>query len=417
MPDAQTLLLILTIAVALAFDFTNGFHDTANAIATTVGTRALRPRFAVAFSAVFNLIGAIVATQLLNAKVADTVGSLVAPPQGVGLSMIVAALFGAIAWNLITWRAGLPSSSSHALIGGLIGVGLAAYGVEAVVWEKVYPVFIALVTSPIVGFLIAYVVTVLLLNILRRARPSRANSAFRKLQLFSSAFVSFSHGANDAQKTMAIITLALLSSGHLTEFAVPTWVVLAAALAIGLGTWAGGWRIIRTISSRIIRMEPVDGFAAQTVGAAVIQVATSWGLPVSTTHVISGSVMGAGATRRLSAVRWGVARRIVWAWVFTIPASAALAALFVEGGLPTIATAILVLGATAITLLARRTRREHPITEVGISSLDNPNAAGKRTVEDRDLEDVRVVAGSTHGRDPHPGGPRSPVSKNPGGKR
>jgi PiT family inorganic phosphate transporter len=420
MPDAQTLLLILTIAVALAFDFTNGFHDTANAIATTVGTRALRPRFAIAFSAVFNLIGAIVATQLLHAKVADTVGSLVAPPEGIGLSMIVAALFGAIAWNLITWRAGLPSSSSHALIGGLIGVGLAAYGVEAVVWEKVYPVFIALVTSPIVGFLIAYVVTVLLLNLLRRTRPSRANSAFRKLQLFSSGFVSFSHGANDAQKTMAIITLALLSSGRLTEFAVPTWVVLAAALAIGLGTWAGGWRIIRTISSRIIRMEPVDGFAAQTVGAVVIQVATSWGLPVSTTHVISGSVMGAGATRRLSAVRWGVARRILWAWVFTIPASAALAALtalFVEGGLPTIATAILVLGATAITLLARRTRRERPITDVGIASLDNPNAAGKRTVEDRGLEDVRMVAGSTHGRDPHSGGPHSPVSKNPGGKR
>src|ERR687883_28552 len=335
MPDAQTLLLILTIAVALAFDFTNGFHDTANAIATTVGTRALRPRFAIAFSAVFNLIGAIVATQLLHAKVADTVGSLVAPPEGIGLSMIVAALFGAIAWNLITWRAGLPSSSSHALIGGLIGVGLAAYGVEAVVWEKVYPVFIALVTSPIIGFFIAYVVAVLLLNLLRRARPSHANGAFRKLQIFSSGFVSFSHGSNDAQKTMAIITLALLSSDHLTEFVVPTWVVLAAALAIGLGTWAGGWRIIRTMSSRIIKMEPVDGFAAETVGAAVIQAATSWGLPVSTTHVVSGSVMGAGATRRLSAVRWGVARSIIWAWVLTIPASAtlaALAALLVKAG-------------------------------------------------------------------------------------
>src|ERR671932_1189002 len=420
MPDAQTLILILTIAVALAFDFTNGFHDTANAIATTVGTRALRPRFAVAFSAVFNLIGAIVATQLLHAKVADTIGSLVAPPEGVGLSMIVAALFGAIAWNLITWRAGLPSSSSHALIGGLIGMGITVYGVEAVVWGKVYPVFIALVTSPVVGFLIAYVVTVLLLNLLRGARPSRANGAFRKLQLFSSGFVSFSHGANDAQKTMAIITLALLSSGYLTEFAVPTWVVLAAALAIALGTWAGGWRIIRTISSRIIRMEPVDGFTAQTVGAAVIQAATSWGLPVSTTHVISGSVMGAGATRRLSAVRWGVARRIVWAWVFTIPASAALAALaafFVEGGPLTIALAILVLGATALALLARRTRRERPITDGGIASLDDPDVTGQRTVEGRGLEDVGAMAGSVHGRDPHSGGPPSPVSKNPGGKR
>jgi PiT family inorganic phosphate transporter len=288
-------------------------------------------------------------------------------------------------------------------------MGLAVYGVEAVVWEKVYPVFIALVTSPVVGFLIAYFVTVLLLNLLRRARPSRANSAFRKLQLFSSGLVSFSHGANDAQKTMAIITLALFSSGHLTEFAVPTWVVLAAALAIGVGTWAGGWRIIRTISSRIIKMEPVDGFAAQTVGAAVIQVATLWGLPVSTTHVISGSVMGAGATRRLSAVRWGVARRIVWAWIFTIPASAALAALaalFVEGGPLTISLAILVLGAIALALLARRTRRERPITDVGISPLDYPNAASKRTIED-----------SAHGGDPHLGGLRPPVSKNSGGRR
>jgi PiT family inorganic phosphate transporter len=393
MLDAQTLLLILTIAVALAFDFTNGFHDTANAIATTVGTRALHPRVAVAFSAVLNLIGAVVTTQLLHAKVADTIGSLVAPEHGVGLSMIVAALFAAIAWNLITWRAGLPSSSSHALIGGLIGMGLAAYGTDAVVWAKVYPVFIALITSPIAGFFVAYVITVLLLNLLRRARPGHANSAFRKLQLFSSGFVSFSHGANDAQKTMAIITLALFSSNHLAEFAVPTWVVLAAALAIGLGTWAGGWRIIRTMSSRIIRMEPVDGFAAQTAGAAVIQAATGWGLPVSTTHVVSGSVMGAGATRRLSAVRWGVARRIIWAWVLTVPASAALAALaalLVEAGPLAIALAVLVLGAVALALLARRTRRKRPIAGFEVATLDDPNAAGKRTVEDQRREKSRL---------------------------
>src|ERR671918_544887 len=327
MPDTQTFLLGLTIAVALAFDFTNGFHDTANAVATTVGTRALPPRLAVAFSALLNLLGAIVATQLLHTEVANTVGSLVAPEQDIALSMIVAALFGAISWNLITWRAGLPSSSSHALIGGLIGMGIAAYGVEAVVWTKVYPVFIALVTSPVAGFLIAYAVTVLLLNLFRRARPGPANSTFRRLQLFSSGFVAFSHGANDAQKTMAIITLALVSSGHLPEFIVPTWVALAAAIAIGLGTWAGGWRIIRTMGTRIVRMEPVDGFAAQTAAAAVIQFATTWGLPVSTTQVVSGAVMGAGGTRRFSAVRWGVARRLVWAWVFTIPASALLAAL------------------------------------------------------------------------------------------
>ncbi len=363
MPDAAFLLLVFTIAVALTFDFTNGFHDTANAIATAVGTRALSPRFAVAFSAILNLIGAVVATQLLHTEVANTVGSLVAPAEGVGLSMIVAALFGAIAWNLITWRAGLPSSSSHALIGGLIGMGLAAYGAEAVVWAKVYPVFIALVTSPVVGLLIAYVFTVLLLNLLRRARPTQANSAFRRLQLFSSGFVSFSHGANDAQKTMAIITLALLSSNHLTEFVVPTWVVLAAALAIGLGTWAGGWRIIRTMGGRIIRMEPVDGFAAQTASAAVIQAATSWGLPVSTTHVVSGSILGAGATRRLGAVRWGVARNIVWAWIFTVPASgtlAALMALLIKAGPLAIVLAILALGIAALALLVGRPRPKQP---------------------------------------------------------
>ena len=364
MPDAQTFLLVLTIAVALTFDFTNGFHDTANAVATTVGTRALPPRLAVAFSALLNLLGAVVATQLLHAEVANTVGSLVAPEQDIALSMIVAALFGAISWNLVTWRAGLPSSSSHALIGGLVGMGLAAYGLEAVVWAKVYPVLIALVTSPVVGFLVAYVVAVLLLNLLRRARPSHANGAFRKLQLLSGGFVSFSHGANDAQKTMAIITLALLSSDHLSEFAVPAWVVLAAALAISLGTWAGGWRIIRTMSRRIIKMEPVDGFAAETVGAAIIQTATSWGLPVSTTHVVSGCVMGAGATRRLSAVRWGVARSIIWAWILTIPASAtlaALAALLVTAGPLAIVLAVLVLCTAALTLLVRQTRFKQPI--------------------------------------------------------
>ena len=367
MPDAQTLLLALTIFVALFFDFTNGFHDTANAIGTAIGTRALPPRLAVGLSAVLNLVGAIITTQFLHAEVANTVGSLVAPAGGVAMSMLVAVLFGAITWNLFTWRAGLPSSSSHALIGALIGMGLAVYGVDAVQWGEVYPVFIALITSPIAGLFIAYVITVVLLNLLRRARPSQANSAFRRLQLFSSSFVAFSHGANDAQKTMAIITLALFSSGYLSEFAVPTWVALAAALAIGLGTWAGGWRIIRTMGTRIVRMQPVDGFAAQTVAAAVIQLATAWGLPVSTTQVVSGAVMGAGATRRFSAVRWGVARRIVWAWIFTIPASAALAALaalVIKAGSLTLGLAILVLVA-AFAWLARRIQVEQPSTDPG----------------------------------------------------
>ena len=370
MPDAATLLLALTIAVALFFDFTNGFHDTANAIGTAVGTRALPQRVAVGLSAILNLVGAIVTTQLLHAEVANTVGSLVAPEGGVAMSMLIAVLFGAITWNLITWRAGLPSSSSHALIGALIGMGIAAYGVGAVQWGEVYPVFIALISSPIAGLVVAYVVSVVLLNLLRRARPSHANSAFRKLQLFSSSFVAFSHGANDAQKTMAIITLALFSSGHLAEFAVPTWVALAAALAIGLGTWAGGWRIIRTMSTRIVRMDPVHGFAAQTVAASVIQLATVWGLPVSTTQVVSGSVMGAGATRRFSAVRWGLARRIVWAWIFTIPASAALAtlaALLIQAGPLTVTLAVLILGIGLLVLLARRTRRKRPSTDYGMA--------------------------------------------------
>jgi PiT family inorganic phosphate transporter len=394
MPDVQTLLLALTIAVALLFDFTNGFHDTANAIGTAIGTRAMTPRVAVAFSAFLNLIGAVVTTQLLHAEVANTVGSLVAPADGVALSMLVAVLFGAITWNLITWSAGLPSSSSHALIGALIGMGLVAYGLGAIQWAEVYPVFIALLTSPVAGLVIAYIVTVVLLNLFRKARPSQANGTFRKLQLFSSGFVAFSHGANDAQKTMAIITLALFSSGHLAEFAVPTWVALAAALAIGLGTWAGGWRIIRTMGTRIIRMEPVHGFAAQTVAASVIQLATAWGLPVSTTQVVSGSVIGAGATRRFSAVRWGVARRIVWAWIFTIPASATLAgvaALLVEAGPIAVTLAVLVLGAVVLALLVRQRRRKQPSLDFVMGSMDDLRPA-EESASPKDVSERASVA-------------------------
>jgi inorganic phosphate transporter, PiT family len=394
MPDAQALLLVLTIAVALLFDFTNGFHDTANAIGTAVGTRAMPPRVAVAFSAFLNLIGAVVTTQLLHAEVANTVGSLVAPAGGVALSMLVAVLFGAITWNLITWSAGLPSSSSHALIGALIGMGIVVYGLGSIQWAEVYPVFIALLTSPIAGLVIAYIFAVVLLNLFRRARPSQANGAFRKLQLFSSGFVAFSHGANDAQKTMAIITLALFSSGHLAEFAVPMWVALAAALAIGLGTWAGGWRIIRTMGTRIIRMEPVHGFAAQTVAASVIQLATAWGLPVSTTQVVSGSVIGAGATRRFSAVRWGVARRIVWAWIFTIPASATLAgvaALLVEAGPIAVTLAVLVLGTVVLALLVRQRRRKQPSPDFVMGSMDDLRPA-EESASPKDVSERASVA-------------------------
>jgi PiT family inorganic phosphate transporter len=332
MPDRQTALLVITVAVALGFDFTNGFHDTANAVATTISTRALGARLAIGLSAALNLVGAVIAIEVLHTKVANTVGGLVAPSGGVSLGMIVAALAAAITWNLVTWRAGLPSSSSHALIGALIGMGIAGYGVHALKWGTVVPVLIGLLTSPIAGLLLGYLFLAAMLRAFRNLHPARGNHNFRIAQVFSGGFVSFSHGANDAQKTMAIITLALIASGHGAARAgafpaPPLWVVVSAASAIGLGTYAGGWRIIRTLGSRIARLEPVDGFAAQTMAALVIQAATQLAVPVSTTHVVSGSVMGAGATRRLAAVRWGTARNILVAWVLTIPATAALAAM------------------------------------------------------------------------------------------
>jgi PiT family inorganic phosphate transporter len=331
MPDGQTALLVITVAVALGFDFTNGFHDTANAIATTISTRALGARLAIGLSAVLNLAGAIIAIQLLHTKVANTIGGLVAPAGGVSLAMIVAALASAITWNLVTWRAGLPSSSSHALIGALIGMGLAGYGVHALKWGTVVPVIIGLITSPVFGFLLGYIFLLAVLHLFRGAHPSRANKNFRTAQVFSGGFVAFSHGANDAQKTMAIITLALLATHHVSSRAgsfpsPPLWVVVVAAVAIGLGTYAGGWRIIRTLGSRIAQLEPVDGFAAQTMAAVVIQGATQFAIPVSTTHVVSGAVLGAGGTRRLAAVRWITARNILVAWILTIPATALLAA-------------------------------------------------------------------------------------------
>lgn len=330
MPDGPTALLVLTLLVALGFDFTNGFHDTANAVATSVSTRAVGPRTAVGLSAVLNLVGAVVSIEVLHTTVSNTIGGLLKPSGGVSLPMIIAALIGAIAWNLITWRAGLPSSSSHALIGALVGMALVAYGPNAVVWSKLWPVVLGLVVSPFAGLVLAYLLTLAMLHLLRRMTPTRANRRLRLAQLFSGSFVSFSHGANDAQKTMAVITLALVATHHLGAPAgrfpaPPFWVVCTAAAAIGLGTYAGGWRIIRTLGTRIIRLEPIDGFSAQTMAAAVIQGATQMGLPVSTTHVVSGAVMGAGVTRRLGAVRWGVARSILVAWTLTIPASALIA--------------------------------------------------------------------------------------------
>jgi phosphate/sulfate permease len=319
-----TALAVVIIVVALGFDFTNGFHDSGNAIATSISTRALTPRVALAMAAVFNIVGALIST-----KVAKTIGSgIIDPPTGrSGLIIILAALLGAIAWNLLTWWWGLPSSSSHALIGGLVGAALA--GAEGVKWSGVVDkVIVPMVVSPLIGFGLSYLFMLGLLWTFRKVNAVRANRGFRWGQVVSAATMAFGHGTQDAQKTMGVIALTLTVSGHLsTKEGIPTWVILSSAAAISLGTYSGGWRVMRTLGRRIFSLTPAHGFAAQTVASAVMLGTAAYGLPVSTTHVISASVMGVGATRRLSAVRWGVAGHIVLAWVFTIPAAASVAAL------------------------------------------------------------------------------------------
>jgi inorganic phosphate transporter, PiT family len=320
------ILLWVTIAVAVAFDFTNGFHDTANAIATSISTRALSPHAAVLLSAAFNLVGAVVTVEFFQAKVSNTIASTLAVKPG--LVVVMAALLGAICWNLITWYRGLPSSSTHALIGGLCGSGIAsAGGLSGVQLPALGKQVASLVISPPVGFVAAGAFALLLVLIVYRLhlRPAPVNRTFRSLQVVTAAFLSYSHGANDAQKTMAAITLALLASGDIQKFQVPLWVVVLSAVAIAFGTYAGGWRIIRTLGWSIMKLEPATGMAAQLMGALVIQGATLVGLPVSTTHVITGAVMGVGASRKLSAVRWGVGASIALAWVVTIPAAAIIA--------------------------------------------------------------------------------------------
>ena len=317
-------LLVATIVVAVAFDFTNGFHDTANAIATSISTRALTAGQAVALSSVFNLFGALVTVLVFHSKVANTIASTLSFKAG--MVVIIAALLGAITWNLITWFFGLPSSSTHALIGGLVGAGVASVGsFSAVKWSSFTKQLTSLVISPLLGFVIAAILVTLIVLAVHRMRPGPVNRSFRLGQVAAAAFVSFSHGGNDAQKTMAAITLGLIASGHINKFVVPVWVVVLSATAIAFGTYAGGWRIIRTLGWRIYKMDPVGGLSAQLTGATVIQVASQIGLPVSTTHVITGSVMGSGAARSLSALRWGVGLNIVVAWLVTIPASAAVA--------------------------------------------------------------------------------------------
>ena len=319
------ILLWVTIAIAVVFDFTNGFHDTANAIATSISTRAMAPHVAVGLAATFNLVGAVVTVAFFQAKVSNTIASTL--DFKAGLVVIIAALLGAICWNLFTWYLGFPSSSTHALIGGLCGAGIAAHGMGGVRWSALGKQVTSLVLSPPIGFLAAAIfATVLLLVIYRlKFRPAPLNRTFRALQVVTAAFVSFSHGANDAQKTMAAITLALIASGDLTKFEVPLWVVALSAVTIAFGTSAGGWRIIRTLGWSILKLDPATGMSAQLMGATVIQAATQFGLPVSTTHVITGAVMGVGASRKLSAVRWGLGANIAAAWIVTIPASGLIA--------------------------------------------------------------------------------------------
>jgi PiT family inorganic phosphate transporter len=314
-------LLVVVILTALAFDFTNGFHDTANSIATSVSTHAMSPRQAVALAAIANLLGAFVTT-----AVAKTVGQGIIDVGLVTEQTLLAALLGAITWNLITWRRGLPSSSSHALIGGLIGAALVQSGVEGVEWSDIWhKVVIPGILSPIIGFAGAFVLLLIIYWGFMWMTAHMANRSFRLGQLVSGSFFAFTHGANDAQKTMGVIALALYANGSIDTFYIPDWVKVAAGAAIAGGTYVGGWRIIRTLGQRVYKMDPAGGFASQSAAGATLFVATRYGFPVSTTQCISGAVMGAGATRRLSAVRWGVAGNIVVAWIVTIPAAALVA--------------------------------------------------------------------------------------------
>jgi PiT family inorganic phosphate transporter len=323
MPEGLTLSLLAIFGLAVVFDYINGFHDTANAIATSVSTRALRPEFAILLSAVANFVGALTGTAVAKTVAA---GIVIAPEGHDGQVVVAGALVGAIAWNLITWRLGIPSSSSHALIGGLLGAVAVASGVGA--WQTdgiVFKVLVPLVASPIIGLIGGFLLMVVLLNVFRRANPHSLNGIFRRLQLLSASYMAFGHGSNDAQKTMGVMTVALVAAGILDKPDVPVWVILLAASAISLGTAAGGWRIIRTMGQRVVKLDPVHGFAAETTAATVILTASHFGVPVSTTHVISSAIIGVGSSDRFSAVRWGIAGNIVIAWILTIPASGLVA--------------------------------------------------------------------------------------------
>lgn len=316
MPELSFLWVV--VFLALAFDYINGFHDTANAIATSVSTRALQPQHAVYMAAILNFLGALVST-----GVAKTIGGdIVTSASMVNEHVIAAALVGAIAWNLLTWWYGIPSSSSHAIIGGVMGAVIASKGVYALKAAGLQKIVLSLILSPVIALASGYVIMVLLLWMFGRFAPNVLNTGFRRIQLLSASLMAFSHGSNDAQKAMGIITLALLSSGQIDTLEVPIWVKFACAAAMGFGTAAGGWKIIETMGTKIFRMEPINGFAADLNSALVIFAATFLHLPVSTTHVVSGSIMGVGSAKRVTAVRWSVAQSMVSAWVLTIPLSA-----------------------------------------------------------------------------------------------
>ena len=314
------IMLVLVVAAALVFDYINGFHDTANAIATCVSTRALSVRNAIIMAAVLNFAGAMIST-----KVAKTIGKGIVDGNEVTQMVVLAGVLAAIVWNLITWYFGLPSSSSHAIIGGLVGAVIAHSGASVLHWAGLKKIVLSLVFSPILGVALGFLFMVAIFWAFRNFAPHTLNKRFRHLQVLSAAFMAFSHGTADAQKSMGVITMALLSFGTIDSFEVPTWVKVACAVAMALGTAAGGWRIIKTIGKDFVKLQPVHGFCAETASAAVILGASSIGMPVSTTHVITSTILGVGLSKRMSAVNWNVAFRILWAWVLTIPAAATVA--------------------------------------------------------------------------------------------
>ncbi len=320
MPDIALIMLVLVIVAALAFDYINGFHDTANAIATCVSTRALSVKAAIFMAAFLNFAGAMVST-----KVASTIGKGIVDANNVTQLVVLAGILGAIIWNLITWYYGMPSSSSHAIIGGIMGAVIAHSGAATLHWKGLQKIVMALILSPIIGVAIGFIFMMLVMRLFHDSNPGPLNKNFRKLQVASAAFMAFSHGTADAQKSMGVITMALLSYGLIPTFDVPTWVKVSCAVAMGLGTAAGGWRIIKTIGKDFVKLQPVHGFCVETAAAGVILGASSIGMPVSTTHVITSTILGVGVSKRLTAVNWNVAKRIVWAWVLTIPAAALVA--------------------------------------------------------------------------------------------